>query len=155
MNKDNLIIECNKWLGVQTGDERHKELVKYYNEHCIKHVKRSRRYHMNLTDNWCAMFLSVCALKAGLKGFPIEVSVHEMKELMKEYHQIVKNPSEGDIIFYDWNGDNWLDHVGLVVSVVNDVVYTVEGNAKGGRVANRSINKLNKVIDSYGRLVLA
>ena len=38
-------------------------------------------------------------------------------------------PSAGDIIFFDWEGDGETDHVGIVEKCENGVVYTVEGNS--------------------------
>ena len=38
-------------------------------------------------------------------------------------------PSTGDIIFFDWEGDGETDHVGIVEKCENGVVYTVEGNS--------------------------
>lgn len=58
--------------------------------------------------------------------------------------EIVRRPLRGDIVCYDWNGDRWDDHVGLVVRVLalrwrNNVfvgwVKTVEGNTGAGEVA--------------------
>ena len=38
-------------------------------------------------------------------------------------------PSAGDIIFFDWDGDGTTDHVGIVEKCENGIVYTVEGNS--------------------------
>ena len=38
-------------------------------------------------------------------------------------------PSAGDIIFFDWEGDGETDHVGIVEKCENGIVYTVEGNS--------------------------
>ena len=38
-------------------------------------------------------------------------------------------PSKGDIIFFNWDGDELSDHVGIVEKVEGDVIYTIEGNS--------------------------
>jgi len=44
----------------------------------------------------------------------------------------------GDMISFDWDGDNGGDHVGVVVDVKDWGVVTVEGNTSGGIVARRN-----------------
>ena len=38
-------------------------------------------------------------------------------------------PNPGDIIFFNWDGDGLVDHVGIVEKVENSRVYTIEGNS--------------------------
>ena len=38
-------------------------------------------------------------------------------------------PEAGDLIFFDWDQDGGRDHVGIVTAVVDDKVFTVEGNS--------------------------
>lgn len=38
-------------------------------------------------------------------------------------------PQAGDIIFFDWDGDGTIDHVGITEKCENGTVYTVEGNS--------------------------
>ena len=38
-------------------------------------------------------------------------------------------PEPGDLIFFDWEQDGARDHVGIVTAVVDDKVFTVEGNS--------------------------
>lgn len=38
-------------------------------------------------------------------------------------------PNAGDIIFFDWENDGMLDHVGIVERIENDYVYTIESNS--------------------------
>lgn len=44
-----------------------------------------------------------------------------------QYRDYVPNP--GDLIFYDWESDGIVDHVGIVERIENDIVYSIEGNA--------------------------
>ncbi len=47
-------------------------------------------------------------------------------------------PKSGDFIYFDWGDDNgdddvmMMDHIGIVINVDGDTVYTVEGNSTGG-----------------------
>ena len=58
-------------------------------------------------------------------------------------------PAAGDIIFFDWGNDGSIDHVGIVESVTNGVVNTIEGNS-GDKVARRSYNIGSNSIYGYG-----
>lgn len=58
-------------------------------------------------------------------------------------------PATGDIIFFDWGNDGSINHVGIVESVTNGVVNTIEGNS-GDKVARRSYNMGSDSIYGYG-----
>ena len=53
------------------------------------------------------------------------------------------------MIFFDWGNDGSIDHVGIVESVTNGVVNTIEGNS-GDKVARRSYNMGSDSIYGYG-----
>ena len=62
----------------------------------------------------------------------------------------------GDYIFFDWEGGKPThsdhddpDHVGAVLMIQNNIIYTIEGNS-GGRVAIRSYQKDDPRILGYG-----
>ena len=55
----------------------------------------------------------------------------------------------GDIVFFDWGSDGSIDHVGIVESVVDGTVYTVEGNS-GDKVTRRSYLLGYEQIKGYG-----
>ncbi len=55
----------------------------------------------------------------------------------------------GDIIFFDWDGDNSADHVGIVIGTDGDRVYTVEGNS-GDACKIRDYALDSSVILGYG-----
>lgn len=67
-------------------------------------------------------------------------------------------PIPGDYIFFDWEGNdssdpdyNDPDHVGVVLYVHGNTIYTIEGNS-GSRVAIRSYLSTDKRIMGYGVL---
>ena len=58
-------------------------------------------------------------------------------------------PSAGDLVFFDWDGSGDADHVGAVVCVQGDELYTMEGNSNG-RVQLQSYPLGAAVIMGYG-----
>lgn len=83
---------------------------------------------------WCACFVSWCAdqcsyIESGIipkfAGFVDGANWFKGNGQWKDRSY---EPSAGDIIFFDWEGDGETDHVGIVEKCENGVVYTVEGN---------------------------
>lgn len=60
-------------------------------------------------------------------------------------------PIPGDYVFFDWDGGIDPDHVGAVLCVEGDFLYTIEGNS-GGRVAVNCYPKNDPRIMGYGVL---
>ena len=57
-------------------------------------------------------------------------------------------PKTGDAIMFDWNGDGTEDHIGLVESVKDGKVYTIEGNSSDS--VKRNVYDLgDERIDGY------
>ena len=58
-------------------------------------------------------------------------------------------PKSGDLIFFDWEQDKKLNHVGIVEKVENNYIYVIEGNSNNQCKENKySIN--DKVIVGFG-----
>ena len=85
---------------------------------------------------WCACFVSWCAdqcgyIDAGL--FPkFAACTSQGVPWFQERGQWQDNtytPNPGDLIFFNWDQDEWIDHVGIVEKVENGRVYTIEGNS--------------------------
>lgn len=84
--------------------------------------------------SWCACFVSWCADQCGY----LESGVIPKFSLCTDGVNWYKNhgqwqnrgysPAPGEIIFFDWDGDNAADHVGIVEKTEKGVVYTIEGN---------------------------
>ena len=55
----------------------------------------------------------------------------------------------GDLIFFDWDGNDLPDHVGIVEKVENGKVYTIEGNSSD-EVRLHSYFHNNRCIFGYG-----
>ncbi len=104
--------------------------------------------------DWCAMFASFCLHYAEV-DYPYDAYcptwVNELNE-----QSLYKTPSDyvpkaGDIIFFDWEQDGIVDHVGLVEKLEDINVTTIEGN-NGNCVARSTYELFDKRIAGYGVL---
>ena len=128
-------------------------IIDYYNKHCIDLVKKERRYKVQYSDNWCATFTSAIAHKCGLtkEQFPYECGVMEQVKLAKEqdtFFTDAEKAEAGDLIIYDWNTDEWSDHVGFIINTNGDNIHVIEGNIKN-TVGYRTIPKTSKSIQGF------
>lgn len=84
---------------------------------------------------WCACFVSWCANECGyiesgvIPRFSLCTDGVNWFKSHGQWQNGEYTPAAGDLIFFDWEGDGKSDHVGIVESVKNNVVYTVEGNS--------------------------
>lgn len=150
------------------GDPEYVEhVLRYYhfgNSNIIEIAKKEignkggekywRWYGFNQRVNWCAIFVSWCANGSGIMNNTIpRFSLCTDGEKWYKDHNKWKNksyiPQTGDIIFFDWNGDGHVQHVGIVEKVENDKVCTIEGNSKD-EVRNKNYSLTNKSIYGYG-----
>lgn len=124
----------------------------------------SEWYIGNYADNpgwnqytpWCACFLSWAAdqKKASINGDPPRFAkVDDGMKLFRDgqWRDSGATPIPGDYVFFDWDGDRDPDHVGAVLCVEGDFLYTIEGNS-GGRVAVNCYPKNDPRIVGYGVL---
>ena len=99
---------------------------------------------------WCAMFVSWCAEQAGIsedvivKHASCGVGVNWFKKQGRWEDRSNYVPKKGDIIYF---GDH--DHVGIVESVENNRVNTIEGNADN-MVKRKSYALSSTYIMGYG-----
>ena len=112
---------------------------------------------------WCGCFLSWGAdqQKASINGAPPRFA--DVDEGMKGFkdsrmwRERGATPIPGDYVFFDWDGRNDPDggkdpdHVGAVLCVEGNFLYTIEGNS-GGRVAVQRYDLNDKRIVGYGVL---
>ena len=99
------------------------------------------------------MFVSWCGNQAGLSSdvfyyhayCPSGVSWYQSKGRWQWKGYV---PKMGDIVYYDWNGDRVVDHVGLVESYSNGNITTIEGNYSD-QVKRRTINYKSSSIFGY------
>lgn len=109
---------------------------------------------------WCACFLSWAAdqQKASINGDPPRFAdVDEGMKGFKDKSQWRERgdtnnmPIPGDYVFFDWDRGSDPDHVGAVLCVEGNFLYTIEGNS-GGRVAVQRYDLNDKRIVGYGVL---
>jgi hypothetical protein len=96
---------------------------------------------------WCGAFVSYVYDKAGMrikgggltKGF---VGCPYAVANVKKWGVIVTQPQEGDVCFFDWQGDGKFDHTGIFQEHIgNGEFWSIEGNTSpdnfsdGGTVA--------------------
>lgn len=139
-----------QFVGVRQGSTKHKYIVNTYNG--IKPLPRG--YKVKYTDNWCATFVSFVLKKCGCKKNVFECGAQRMKAKCDKLKLTIDDNSKGksnDIIFYDWNGDKWSDHVGIIYKVDKSNYYVVEGN-KNKRVETRKISKKSKSIEAIAHI---
>lgn len=92
-------------------------------------------YGFNSRVEWCACFVSWCADQCGyiesglVPKFAGCVDGANWFKSNGKWQDRTYEPKEGDIIFFDWEGDGTTDHVGIVEKCENGTVYTVEGNS--------------------------
>lgn len=115
---------------------------------------------------WCACFLSWAAdqKKASIDGDPprfanVDTGMEGFQKSGKwrAPNDEVNKPIPGDYVFFDWDGRNDPDggkdpdHVGAVLCVEGNFLYTIEGNS-GGRVAVQRYPLSDPRIMGYGVL---
>lgn len=109
---------------------------------------------------WCACFLSWAAdqKKASIDGDPprfanVDTGMEGFQKSGKwrAPNDEVNMPIPGDYVFFDWDRDSDPDHVGAVLCVDGNQLYTIEGNS-GGRVAVNCYPKNDPRIVGYGVL---
>mgnify|MGYP000757303518 FL=1 len=104
---------------------------------------------------WCACFVSWCANECGyidtgvIPKFAGCVLGSQWFKDRGQWQDGSFEPSAGQIIFFDWEGDGETDHVGIVECVENGTVYTVEGNS-GDTCRQNSYAIGSSVIYGYG-----
>ncbi len=129
-----------------------------YRENYENITKYGRWYGMN-RQPWCAMFVSWCARMSGVPESEIPnfaacnsggVSWFKQHDRWKDRSY---TPLPGDVVFFDFDEgsgyDGRAEHVGIVESVDDDYVYTIEGNTSNEMV-ERKQRPRDRSILGYG-----
>lgn len=111
-------------------------------------------YGFNSRVEWCACFVSWCADKTGYlnKIIPKFAACMDGAAWFKNRNQWKGRnytPRSGDIIFFNWDGDGKIDHVGIVVNAAKGVVNTIEGNSRNA-CKRRTYDLGSSYIAGYG-----
>lgn len=141
---DEYLTTCKKYLGTIEGTAKHREIVDMFNSCTLK------TFPISYSDAWCSAFISAMAIECGCTDIiPISANCDEMyKKGVVMGIAIPKDkwtPKMGDIVFYDWNLNGELDHVGVVDTMSKNIIHVLEGN-KNDSVSYRDINYENATI---------
>ena len=93
-------------------------------------------------DEWCAMFASFCVNYAGIdeEYFPRSANTSAWASALNTLGAYEANdpeseenyvPQAGDLIFFQWEGEERICHVGIVETVTETTVTAIEGNSNG------------------------
>jgi hypothetical protein len=106
---------------------------------CGPFVTRYLAGHGHAGDSWCAAFVSYCfqeAAKENHSAMPFQYSL-SARDILRQFDdkKLASNvlgtrlPDPGDLVVW-WRGapNGWKGHIGLVHSVQDGVLYTIEGN---------------------------
>ena len=156
-NLNRVLDIARSYLGVETGSKEHKKIVDAYNSVDPKPVGYTAKYD----DDWCDIFVTTVFQQAGLShligrecGVQRHIGIMEKKGIWKGKSL----PQQGDVVTFDWDGGGWADHIGIVESVSNGVITTIEGNSslsagstEKTRVNRKTYNWDSKYIKGYAR----
>ena len=151
-----LLNQAEALLGAAEGSDEHHSVIDAYNAH----EPLAQGYQVQYDDDWCATFVSFCAIKAGMTDIiPTECGCERQIGLFQTMDRWVEEdcylPLPGDIIYYDWdvrtlgNSTGWADHVGIVVGTHGPFIKVIEGNKDDG-VGYRYIIRWDPRIRGYG-----
>ena len=153
---NNVLSIAQSYLGVEMGSAEHKKIVDAYNSVNPKPVGYTVKY----SDDWCDVFVTTVFQQAGLSsliGRECGVQRHIGIMQQKGVWQGKVLPKAGDVITFDWDGGGFADHIGIVESVKDGVVTTIEGNSSpytssGNTKVNRKTYNWNaSYIKGYAR----
>ena len=156
-NLNKVLDIARSYLGVETDSATHKKIVDAYNSVDPKPVGYTATYD----DDWCDIFVTTVFQQAGLSdligrecGVQRHIGIMEKKGIWKGRTQ----PKVGDIVTFDWDGGGWADHIGIVESVNNGVITTIEGNSisyagsgENPSVKRKTYNWNSSYIKGYAR----
>ena len=114
-------------------------------------------YDFDYRVEWCACFASWCADQCGLieagkaPKFAMVGDGAAWFENKGQWIEAGGSPSSGDLIFFDWDRDGLLDHVGIVSAVRDDLIFTVEGNSSD-LCRQKRYRADDPVISGYGHI---
>ena len=143
---DSIIAAGRSYIGTNEGSAKHKEIIDLYNK-----GRYSDAYQMTMNDPWCCAFVVAMFVACNMADIiPGYAYCDGMIQIFKQWGRWkTSDPNKGDIAFYDWDGNNSSDHVGIVCDVNNNIITVIEGN-KSDAVGYRQINRNSPQIMGYG-----
>lgn len=133
--RDRVLRAAASLVGVRGGTAAHHQLVNDYNS--VKPLPVG--YAVKTTDDWCDIFVTTVFQREGLSGLigrecGVERHIQIFKRLGIWNEDGTTTPKAGDIITFNWDQDSqpnngFADHIGIVESVSNGIIHTIEGNS--------------------------
>ena len=130
-----LVAAAEAYLGANEADGSYRVILERYNAQPVL----PQGYALQDSDSWCAAFVTVAAMDAGLsQRIPPECGCQRQIGLWQALGSWQEDdgyiPQPGDIIYYDFDENRlrdctgWSDHVGIVVGVKWPFTKVIEGN---------------------------
>ena len=133
--RDRVLRAAASLVGVRGGSAAHQQLVNDYNSVHPLPVG----YAVKNTDDWCDVFVTTIFQREGLSDLVgrecgVERHIQIFKRLGIWNEDGGSTPKAGDIITFNWDqnsqpNNGFADHIGIVESVSNGVIHTIEGNS--------------------------
>lgn len=133
--RDRILRAAASLVGVRGGSAAHHQLVNEYNS--VRPLPVG--YAVKDSDDWCDIFVTTVFQREGLSGLigrecGVERHIQIFKRLGIWNENGAATPKAGDIITFNWDQDNqpnngFADHIGIVESVSNGIIHTIEGNS--------------------------
>lgn len=153
---NDILNVARKYLGVDESTSAFKYIIDTYN----RTTPLPAGYRMQYNDNWCATFVSFCAIEAGVPNlYGRECGVERFIKVFQNLGIWIEDgtirPQVGDIICYNWDqgyqpNNGFADHIGFVEAVNGNQITCLEGN-KHEKVDRRYINVGWGYIRGYAR----
>ena len=133
--RDRVLRAAASLVGVRGGSAAHQQLVNDYNS--VRPLPVG--YAVKNTDDWCDVFVTTIFQREGLSDLVgrecgVERHIQIFKRLGIWNEDGGSTPKAGDIITFNWDqnsqpNDGFADHIGIVESVSNGIIHTIEGNS--------------------------
>ena len=133
--RDRVLRAAASLVGIRGGSAAHQQLVNDYNS--VRPLPVG--YAVKNTDDWCDVFVTTIFQREGLSDLVgrecgVERHIQIFKRLGIWNEDGGSTPKAGDIIIFNWDQDSqpnngFADHIGIVESVSNGVIHTIEGNS--------------------------
>ena len=133
--RDRILRAAASLVGVRGGSAAHHQLVNDYNS--VRPLPVG--YAVKDSDDWCDVFVTTIFQREGLSGLigrecGVERHIQIFKRLGIWNEDGTTTPKAGDIITFNWDqnsqqNNGFADHIGIVESVSNGIIHTIEGNS--------------------------
>ena len=103
----------------------------------IEGQNNNNKYGRNLNLNyvsWCALFVLDCLINAGFTGYKklylkyayCPTWANDFKK--QKLNVSIENAQPGDIVFYNFHGKKYSEHVGIIEDILSIHIIAIEGN---------------------------